>query len=45
MLPAISIVMTTNNPGLPDSPDRLDLAGGASGWEGIKLSVRGLPFR
>ena len=30
---------------LPDSPDRSDLAGGASGWGCIKLSVGGLPFR
>ena len=35
----------TNDPGLPDSPDRSDLAGGPLGWGGIKLSVRGLPFR
>ena len=35
----------TNDPALPDSPDRSDLAGDASGWGGIKLSVRGLPFR
>ena len=35
----------TNDPALPDSPDRSDLAGGPLGWGGIKLSVRGLPFR
>ena len=35
----------TNDPALPDSPDRSDLAGAASGWGGTKLSVRGLPFR
>ena len=35
----------TDVPCLPDSPDRSDLAGGASGWGCIKLSVRGLSFR
>ena len=35
---------STDVPYLPDSPDRSDLAAGASGWGCIKLSVRGLPF-
>ena len=37
--------VSTNDPALPDSPDRSDLAAGALGWGGTKLSVRGLPFR
>ena len=35
------VVGGTNDPGLPDSPDRSDLTGGPLGWGGIKLSVRG----
>ena len=32
----ISLYLPTNDPGLPDSPDRSDLAVGASGWGCIK---------
>ena len=42
---SFSKAVHTNDPALPDSPDRSDLAGGPLGWGGIKLSVRGLPFR
>ena len=30
------LIFSTNDPGLPDSPDRSDLAVGASGWGCIK---------
>ena len=43
--PNVVCVLVTNDPGLPDSPDRSDLAGAASGQGCIKLSVKGLPFR
>ena len=31
----------TNDPALPDSPDRSDLAGGGSGWGGIQIVSQG----